>query len=372
MRTFCLLVAASLIVVGGPFAATAPFEVSTGRPMIQLTVNGKGPYPFVLDTGAPGLIVRPDLVEELGLEVVGKTEVNSPMGGTPVEVSQVRVDSIDLGGASVNDLEAIVLGHLGKAGLGMGIVGPSVFREHGPLQLDFKNNTVLIGDDAKPTGVETWIAFGDSAPLLDIPVQIGELRIDGHIDTGSPGILAVPNSFEDQLPLNGPVRTVGMGRTVDAEFEIREAPIQVSVRVADAEIPLRQVKLAPLPVANLGTAGLRGLSLYIDWENERFGLTGTAEPLAGQAASATVRGGSGPRFGVRARPMEDGTIQVMGTEPGSPAETIGLIAGDTIIAINGKSMGEIDHSQVRAELAKPEVTLTVERDGETVSLKRTD
>jgi predicted aspartyl protease len=369
MRPIFVIAAAFLVVVGGPLAATAPFEVSTGRPMIQLTVNGKGPYPFVLDTGAPSLILRPALVEELGLEVVGTTEVNSPMGGTPVEVDQVRVESIGLGDASVADLEAIVLGHLGGAGLGMGIVGPAVFREHGPLLLDFKSNTLTIGDDAKPADVETWISFGESAPLLDIPVQIGELRIDGHIDTGSPGVLAVPNRFEDKLPLSGPVRTVGTAQTVDAEFEIRSAPIETIVRVADAQITVREISLAPLPVANLGTAGLRGLTLYIDWKQERFALTGKAEPVARQVRSGAVPAGSGPRFGVRARPTEDGSVVVMGTEPGSPAEAIGLLAGDRIIAINGTSMAELG-SQVRAELSKPDAELTIERDGETITLKR--
>lgn len=360
MRSILVTAAVLLVVVGGTLAATAPFETSSGRPMVQLTVNGKGPYPFVLDTGAPSLIVRPALVEELGLEVTGKTEVNSPMGGTPVEVREVQVASIDLGGATVTGLEAIELSHLGKAGLGMGIVGPAVFRDSGPMVLDFKANTVTIGEDAKPGPVETWIPFGESAPLLDIPVQIGELLIDGHIDTGSPGVLAIPSGFEDKLPLSGPVRVLGMGRTVDAEFEIRSAPIEATVRVADAQIPVREVSFAPLPVANLGTGGLRGLNLYIDWEHERFALTGKAEPVARQAR---------PRFGIRARPTEDGSIEVMGTEPGSPAEAIGLLAGDRIVAINGKSMGELG-AAVRAELSKPDTELTVERNGETIRLKR--
>ena len=116
MRSFYVVVAAGLVVVGGPLATTVPFKVSTGRPMVELTVNGEGPYPFVLDTGAPGLIVRPELVEELGLEVVGTTEVNSPLGGTPVEARQVHVGSIDLGGAPVTDLEALVLDHLDRGG----------------------------------------------------------------------------------------------------------------------------------------------------------------------------------------------------------------------------------------------------------------
>ena len=137
-----------------------------------------------------------------------------------------------------------------------------------------------MGADASDTGIQTWQPFGESAPLLDVAVRIGDLSIDGHLDTGNPGVLSVPAEYENSLPLSGPVETVGRARTADAEFEIRGAPINVSAKVGDAEIPLRQILFSELPVANLGTAGCRGLVLHIDWENERFGLSGTGEPSA--------------------------------------------------------------------------------------------
>lgn len=370
-----------LPLAGASFAATASFDLDSGRPMVQLMVNGKGPYAFVLDTGSPSLLVMQSLVDELGLEVVGSDELESPMQGTPVEVDVVRVESIALGAAAVGDLEAMVLDMEGH-GLGSGVVGPVLFREHGALTLDFESNTIALGEDSIGDA-GTWLPFGASAPLLDVPVRIGDVVIEGHLDTGNPGVLSVPNRFEDRLPLSGPVRTVGRARTVDAEFEIRGAPIDESVQVGDAEIPLSQIMLSAIPVANLGTAGLRGLVLHVDWENERFALTGTADPgsgphhetrptTSGEGQQRVVRmaGGDGPRFGLRAMPSSDGAIQVAGTEPGSPAESIGLLAGDRIVAINGKSTRDLELPDVRTELNRPELVLTVERDGETLQLKR--
>ncbi len=369
-----LVVVAMLLMLstaGAAFAATSSLDLESGRPMVQLMVNGKGPYPFVLDTGSPALLVMRSLVDELGLEVVGSDELRSPMQGTPVPVDVVRVESIALGGAAVDELKAIVLDMDGH-GLGSGVVGPTLFREHGALTLDFARNTISLGEKP-PAGIETWLPFGASAPLLDIPVRIGDLVIEGHLDTGSPGVLSIPSGFEDRLPLTGPVSTLGRGRTVDAEFEIRGAPIDGSARIGDVEIPLGQIVLSDLPVANLGTSGLRGLVLHVDWENERLALTGRSQPSeSGPVAHRMVRnaGGEGPRFGLRAMPSPDGTIQVMGTEPGSPAEAIGLVAGDRIVALNGKPARDLDLAAVRAELASPELVLTIERDGGTVRLEQ--
>jgi hypothetical protein len=374
MKTNLIIVwtLALLCASGAAQAMTAAFDVTSGRPTVQLTVNGKGPFPFVFDTGSPALLVMPSLVDELGLEVVGSDELQSPAGGTPVTVDVVRVDSIALGGAETGGLTAMVLDMEGH-GLGMGVVGPVLFREHGPITIDFERNTIMIGSDASTAGIATWLPFGDSAPLLDVSVRIGDLSIDGHLDTGSPGVLSVPAEYETRLPLSGPVRTMGRARTADAEFEIRGAPIDASARIGDAEIPLRQVLLSGLPGANLGTAGCRGLVLHIDWERERFGLTGVAEPGPGpKRIVQAVSPDDGPRFGMMARPQPDGAIEVAGTEPGSAAEAIGLRAGDRIIAVNGTPTGDLDHDRIRTELARADLELKVERDGETVTLTRQD
>jgi hypothetical protein len=198
------------------------------------------------------------------------------------------------------------------------------------------------------------------------------LLVDGHIDTGSPGTLSVPIGLVDQLPLTGPVRQIGKARTVDAEFEIRAAPIDTTVRIGDAEIPLTEVHLAELPGANLGTGGLRGLSLHVDWENERFALTGTADPVAMRPRAQAVAAGTGPRFGILASPCTRCAIEVLGTEPGSPAEEIGLLRGDRILAINDKPTDKLEFAQVRAELTAAELELEIERDGRRILLKRAD
>ena len=46
--------------------ATAHFH-SDGHPLVQVTINGHGPYTFVLDTGASALVVSQWLVDELKL-----------------------------------------------------------------------------------------------------------------------------------------------------------------------------------------------------------------------------------------------------------------------------------------------------------------
>jgi len=59
----------------GPSAETpidgVPFEItSDGQPLVvvETAINGKGPYRFVVDTGATGTCIAPSLADELGVE----------------------------------------------------------------------------------------------------------------------------------------------------------------------------------------------------------------------------------------------------------------------------------------------------------------
>ncbi len=70
-----------------------------GRPLVDVRINGGGPYPFLLDTGAAG-DARADagLVEKLKLPVVGESRGGAP-GGQVVTMPIVQFDTIEIGAA---------------------------------------------------------------------------------------------------------------------------------------------------------------------------------------------------------------------------------------------------------------------------------
>src|SRR4051794_5882279 len=47
--------------------AAVPMLDIGGRPVVEVKINGKGPFPFILDTGATDTVIDSDLNEELSL-----------------------------------------------------------------------------------------------------------------------------------------------------------------------------------------------------------------------------------------------------------------------------------------------------------------
>ena len=255
-----------------------PMDVSSGRPVVNLTINGEGPFPFVLDTGAGAFVIQPSTFEQLGLATSGETTISSP-GGAPVPVSTVMLEDVAIAGNSFGQVDALFFENGSMvSSLGVGVFGPTFLRGFGRTYLNFVDYELEVGGSFITPEDGNWLAFGESAPLLDVTLELGELEIPARLDSGNPSIVTFPQEYAAQLPLDSEVETVGQARTVDRAFDILGARMQQTIKMGNAEIPLENVRFFDRDVSNVGMGAMHGLALEIDWENERFAITGVAEP----------------------------------------------------------------------------------------------
>jgi hypothetical protein len=115
MRTLTLVV---LVAVAAPCPAQAPkadakptvvpFTLLPSRHMLlDVKVNGKGPYKLIFDTGAPINLISTRLAKDAGLTKKGKGGGFSLLGG----LNQLDVDKLEVGGVSAEKLPAVVMDH---------------------------------------------------------------------------------------------------------------------------------------------------------------------------------------------------------------------------------------------------------------------
>lgn len=102
-------------------------------------INGKGPFDFVVDTGANRTVVATDVAESLNLPAAGKAQIHGIAG---VEPSQTAlIETLTVGRVSSKRLRAPLLprSRLGAAGL----MGVDVLKSRRVL-IDFIRNTLTI------------------------------------------------------------------------------------------------------------------------------------------------------------------------------------------------------------------------------------
>jgi Aspartyl protease len=164
-----------------------------GRVVVPVLVNGKGPFRFVIDTGASHSTVSPRLVHELGLTVsqVPLINLEGITGSAPVPAVMIR--TLKAGSMVIRDTSVPVLETPMMAGTDgiLGIAGISDIS----LLVDFQRNRVRIARALEPdirfeySRVHTRFVSGG---LMAIPAYVGHVRVLAIIDTGSERTLGNP------------------------------------------------------------------------------------------------------------------------------------------------------------------------------------
>ena len=130
-----------------------PFRLSeSGFIHVAVTINGRGPFNFVLDTGSNRSAVTTKIAAELELKQVAVTGLVTSASERAVTI--VRIGSFALGGLLRSGVLATVLADRDAAALGGdadGIIGQDVLGDSN-YTIDYQHQRLLWGvDEAAPT-----------------------------------------------------------------------------------------------------------------------------------------------------------------------------------------------------------------------------
>ncbi len=208
-----------------------------GRMVAPISVNGEGPFRFIIDTGANRSVLSPRLAQRLGLAPIGNGQVNSIYGVSPaplVSVQSLHYGDLALPSGDLPILAGPVLA--GEHGL-LGVDGMAGRR----LELDFRRNCIEIGPSRRGTRGRNWtsvrgeLRFGH---LVVVPGRIGSVRINILIDTGSDTSLA-----------NHALRTA-LGARVNTPLAERAATANETIPLQQA-LWLRDLEIGDLEIHNV-------------------------------------------------------------------------------------------------------------------------
>jgi predicted aspartyl protease len=153
------------------------------RMTVPVTVNGRGPFPFVIDTGANRSVVSDTLAAQLGLPLAGSLQIRAATG--VARTDSVRVASLAVGHRRLTDFQAPVLqtDNLGALGM-LGIDAVSDQR----LVMDFRKKqmtlTRTVRREPEPGSVVVQ-ARSKYGQLLLVDSEAEGIPLYVIIDTGS-------------------------------------------------------------------------------------------------------------------------------------------------------------------------------------------
>ncbi|HEX7077377.1 MAG TPA: serine hydrolase [Candidatus Eisenbacteria bacterium] len=252
----------------------APLRFTGRLPVVDVMVNGKGPFHFGLDTGAAGTVhLDSTFAARLGLPVVGHTQIGDPSGRNQRDVPLMEVASLEIGGARFAGLTAPVRSYSAMShGEPIdGILGFRLFADC-LVTLDWPNGRLRIEKGSlPPENGRDVIAFHDERGIPSFTMRVAGHDVDADLDAGSMGGIILPDSMATALPLASEPRVVGHARTVSNSFDIKAADLDGDVSVGSLTFHRPTVEFQPLfPMANLGSRMLRDLRVTFDQKGKRM------------------------------------------------------------------------------------------------------
>lgn len=224
------------------------------RMTVAVQVNGKGPYNFVVDSGADTSVIGQKIAKALSLPAGRPAMLHGMTEST--QVNRVLVDELKLGASTIPDLQLPVLLERDLGGEGM--IGIDALVEQ-RLMMDFEKKTIKVEDAKVPPprmdGDIVVVAKLRRGQLILTQVKANGKPIEAVIDTGS--MITIGNlALRDRLLRREPDKfyTIEVTGVTGAKQDLQLARI-AELRLG--AIVLRDVPIAFADVPPFGVFGLR-------------------------------------------------------------------------------------------------------------------
>lgn len=341
---------------------TLPFKMIKDLMVIQLQINGKGPFNFILDTGVGLILISdPRLIDSVSIKNLRSINIIGFGEGEKLSAFIAPSIDIDIGNTSAKQISAAILkkdifefsNYLGIPV--HGLIGYEFFNSF-VVRINFISGTITIYPPEKAyipqKGSRIPISIEERKPyiLANIQLKSGKkLPVKLIIDTGAghPVSLETMDGVPFELPDERIEGNLGIGLTGPISGYIgRISSLRLGKytmnNVIAAFPDYEDVGSRVFSInrnGNIGIAVLKRFNIVFDYN--RFAIyIKPAKPLkesfehdmAGMEISAA--GKNYDRF------------VITRVEPSSAAEEAGLMKGDEILAINFKAVSEMSLSEI--------------------------
>ena len=247
-------------------ASSIPITVSVVKGQVQVTtnvcLNGKGPFPFVIDTGAELSVVATQLAKQLDLPHIGPAGEAEGIGCT-LSSQPVSIRSWSVGGVNLTpqNLVATTQPYFGVKGQPDGLLGSDVLGRFGAVRLDFAAKTLTLAGPEGPAPTVYMVVNGPTGPPPSSTVTHGK--------TGSTvpvTVMLSPGGTQMNVQLRfgtGPSLTFSVDTGTSQSLESSsEAKVQHLVGTNLAQVISSVCSTTTVPLVHSGMWSIPGATLH--------------------------------------------------------------------------------------------------------------
>jgi hypothetical protein len=252
---------------------SVPLEPSSDLPVVSARINGRGPYKFIIDTGAMGSVFAESLARELGLPSIAQAAMGRPGSTKPLPATVTRVAKIEIGALTVKGVMAVFADLTAvqqKSPDVQGVLSAAMFQG---LLVSYNFTAKKIefnrGELPKEDGLTVFAWPAGSLPSITADIAGQSVRMD--LDTGAIAGFVVDTAIANKLawveaPSEGPKL-----RTVDVETKTFTGRMKGVIRIGKFSFENPRLDYHN-GFNNVGSAVLKDFIVTLDPKNRRLEL----------------------------------------------------------------------------------------------------
>jgi hypothetical protein len=267
-------------------SATVPFSLKDGMIVVNVSLNGAKPLPFVLDSGAFN-VLTPETAKLLNLAAGGNVSVNG-VGNSQMSMNLARVQTYRVGEAELSNQTVFVLSlprsftDNGRHDAIAGLIGYEILRRF-TVRIDYHRRELTF---SLPGNVSQH-AHGEKLPLLFdgrdcfVEGKIGDSEGYFGIDTGDDGSITLFKSFyiSHNIPIELPGIKSFQGGVGGRSSTLLTRVSSLSLGPFTISLPLTELHFASggafastLLAGNLGSQIFRNFTMTFDYTHRALYL----------------------------------------------------------------------------------------------------
>lgn len=265
---------------------TIPFQYHHKNIIIQATINGQGPFNFLLDSGVYPSVITPKTAKKIGLKIGLPTGKVLGFGHQNLSYSNTTLANLKVGNITLKGIEGIIAEqvHLQQVGVSLaGVLGHS-FLEQFITRIDYGQQTIQLSQILPKDFLQgqingkDYIQFplvlsGGKIPIIQ-DITINNKRITTWLDTGFAAELALTKATARRAGLHHIIESgkSAMATGTRGNFGLKYGKID-KLRIASFEKDTVQTFVFDQGGHNmLGNAFFEDYILTLDYINEQVYL----------------------------------------------------------------------------------------------------
>ncbi len=165
--------------------APIPFRKSLNLIFTRVTIDGKGPYDFAIDTGATQTVLSEKLIAEIGLQPVTATVMHGVGGGGKVESKLYTVKDMVVGDVRIRNIPVGMFSDPLVSQLADGILGTAILSDF-IMTIDYPGNQLELSRKRPPVAPGSQVLpVWYFSNLLLLPLEVNGHRGNYIVDTGA-------------------------------------------------------------------------------------------------------------------------------------------------------------------------------------------